>query len=103
VTATQAKGRTSPARATGGFGLRILAVMLGVFFVAMAILLAVAIAINTPINAGARVRTPSIRAKQRAPVAAMAPTRNTADDRFVIVSSGMTSSAPRAAPTRSTA
>ncbi len=33
--ATQAKARGAPPRATGGFGLRILAVMLGVFFVAM--------------------------------------------------------------------
>jgi uncharacterized membrane protein YphA (DoxX/SURF4 family) len=33
--ATQAKPRGAPARVTGGFGLRILAVMLGVFFVAM--------------------------------------------------------------------
>ncbi len=35
--ATQAKARGVPARATGGIGLRILAVMLGVFFVAMSL------------------------------------------------------------------
>ncbi len=36
MTATQAKTRGAPARAAGGsFGLRLLAVMLGVFFVAM--------------------------------------------------------------------
>ena len=35
--ATQAKARGSPPRATGSFGLRILAVMLGVFFVAMSV------------------------------------------------------------------
>jgi uncharacterized membrane protein YphA (DoxX/SURF4 family) len=33
--ATQAKTRGAPARATGSFGLRLLAVMLGVFFIAM--------------------------------------------------------------------
>jgi uncharacterized membrane protein YphA (DoxX/SURF4 family) len=33
--ATQAKARGAPPRATGGFGLRILAVMLGIFFIAM--------------------------------------------------------------------
>jgi len=35
--ATQAKARGAPPRATGSFGLRILAVMLGVFFVAMSV------------------------------------------------------------------
>jgi uncharacterized membrane protein YphA (DoxX/SURF4 family) len=38
MTATQAKPRGAPARATGGgFGLRLLAVMLGVFFIAMSV------------------------------------------------------------------
>jgi uncharacterized membrane protein YphA (DoxX/SURF4 family) len=35
--ATQAKARGAPARATGGFALRVLAVMLGVFLVAMSL------------------------------------------------------------------